>query len=174
MRFGCVAAALWGWLVVPAAAQERTGTDYDLEVGGSFVTMWEEGGYTGAPGFLLEGGYGVWAIEEWRAQAIAEFMMVRFDDFEATYKQVAGGVRFARQLSPRARVFGQFQLGIQNDGFVNSNTAFVVMPGGGVTYAVLRQLDAQAMLDVPIAVYKNNTFSQVRFSVGVVLPLGAE
>ena len=171
MRFACVMAASFLCLAAPAEAQQRTIADYDLEVGGKFVVMKEEGGYTGAPGFLIEAGYGVWTVQRWRVQAIGEFMMVRFGDFDATYKQATGGVRFGTMLSPTVRAFGQFQLGIQNDGFLNSNNAFVVMPGGGINYALLDTLDIQAMVDIPFAIY-DNTFNQVRFAFGVALPLG--
>jgi hypothetical protein len=160
------------FLTARAEAQQRTTGDYDVEVGAKYVTLWEEGGYTGTPGFLVEGGFRVWTLKRWRVQAIGEVMVVRFDDFDATYKQGAGGLRFGRMVTPKVRAFGQIQFGVQNDGFLNSNTAFVVMPGGGINYALLDKLDVQVMLDVPFAMYDNNTFNQFRLAVGIALPLG--
>jgi hypothetical protein len=172
MRLICLVTTLMCLSASAARAQERTPESYEIEAGAKYVVMSEEGGYTGAPGFLVEGGFEVWTWRTWRVQAIGEFMVIKFDDFDAIYKQVAGGVRMARQLTPKIRAFGQFQIGAQNDGFENSNTAFVVMPGGGVNYALTDRLDLQAMLDVPFAIYENATFNQVRFGIGVAFPLG--
>jgi hypothetical protein len=170
-----LALALLAGIASPAAAQEpqRTIDQYDTEVGGRFVYMHEEGGYTGTPGLVLDGGYRLWIYEEWRLQAIAEAMLVRFGDFDATYKHLAAGARFGRLFSPKLRGFGQFQIGIQNDGFEESNTGAVLVPGGGASYALTEQLDAQITLDFPMARYTDRWFNQFRLAVGVGLPLGA-
>jgi hypothetical protein len=175
MRLACLTAGILLLLSIPARAQQavqRTIQDYDLELGAKYVFLREEGGYSGTGGFLVEGGWGFWTLKRWRVSAIAEFMTVRFDDFDATYKQGAFGGRVATMLTPKIRVFGQFQVGAQNDGFLNSSTGTVIMPGGGVNYALAGRLDLQAMLDLPFVRYDNGTFKQVRTSVGIAVPLG--
>lgn len=159
---------------VPAAAQspQRSLADYDIEVGGTYVFLYEEGGYSSTAGFLLEGGYGLRTFSRWRIQAIAELMAVHFDDFDATYTQFAAGARVATLVTPKMRAFGQFQLGVQNDGLVPGATGMVIMPGAGLNYALLTWLDAQAMVDFPFVRYEAGTFSQVRTVIGVTVPLG--
>jgi hypothetical protein len=162
-------------LPVPAAAQQgprRAPEAYDIELGGKYVFLYEEGGYSSPAGVLIEGGYGIWTFGRWRLHAIAEIMFAHFDDLDATYKQIAGGARAGTMLSPRIRAFGQLQIGVQNDGLSNSATGMVLMPGAGVNYAVLTWLDAQATVDFPFARYENGTFGQVRTSIGVTVPLG--
>lgn len=159
-------------VAVPAAAQtDRTISMYDTEFGAKYILMWEEGGYWGN-GFLVEGGMKVCEYGDWRCQVIGELSIVRFGDFDATYKQIAGGVRFGSLVAPRIRAFVQFQLGWQNDGFEDSNNATVFMPGGGFNYALTEQIDLQVMLDIPIAKYDGGTFNQFRISAGVGIPLG--
>lgn len=174
-RHAVLACALFIAFGRPAAAQDvqRTIDQYDTEIGVKYVYMNEEGGYDGTPGVLVEGGYRFWSRQDWRLQAIAEVMLVRFGDYDATYKQFAVGARMGRLFSPKLRVFGQFQLGLQNDGFEDSNTGLVVVPGGGATYAVTERLDAQAMIDFPAVRYSGRTFNQFRLAIGVALPLGA-
>jgi hypothetical protein len=99
-------------------------------------------------------------------------MFAHFDDLDATYKQFAAGARAATMLSPRTRAFGQFQLGVQNDGLAKSATGMAITPGAGVNFAILTWLDVQAMVDFPFVRYENGTFSQVRTSIGVTVPLG--
>jgi hypothetical protein len=162
---------------VPAAAQqgrERSPEDYDIELGGSYVFLYEEGGYASTAGVLVEGGYGIWTFRRWRVEAITEVMFTHFDDLDATYKQFAAGARVATMLSPRIRAFGQFQLGVQNDGLAKSATGMVIMPGAGLNYAVLTWLDARAMVDFPFVRYEAGTFSQVRTSIGITVPLGGQ
>ena len=175
MRSACLTAAIVLLLSNSAGAQQgvqRTIEDYDLEFGAKYVFLSEEGGYTGMPGILVEGGWGFWTFKGWRVSAIAEFMSVRFDDFDATYKQFGFGARGGRQLTRKIRAFGQFQVGAQNDGFLNSSTGTVIMPGAGMNYALLGWLDAQAMVDLPFVRYHNGTFNQVRGSIGIAVPLG--
>jgi hypothetical protein len=160
---------------VPASAQQgpqRSLADYDVEVGGTYVFLYEEGGYSSAAGVLIDGGYGFWTFRRWRLQAIAELMASRFDDFDATYKQFAAGARVATLVTPKIRAFGQFQLGVQNDGLVPSATGMVIMPGAGLNYPVWTWLDVKAMVDFPFVRYENGTFSQVRTVIGVTVPLG--
>jgi hypothetical protein len=159
----------------PASAQDvrRTIDLYDTEIGVRYVVMTEEGGYTGAPGLLVDGGYRLWTYGAWRISGIGELMLVRFDDFDALYKQAAVGVRAGRQLTPRVRAFGQFQLGLQNDGFARSNTGLVIIPGGGLNYALMPSFDVEATFDFPVARYTERWFNQFRLAVGVGIPLGA-
>jgi hypothetical protein len=175
IRLLILACALVVVFAGPAAAQDvqRTIDQYDTEIGVKYVYLHEEGGYAGTPGVLVEGGYRVWRRQDWRLQAIAEAMLVRVGDYDATYKQVAAGARLGRLFSPKLRVFGQFQLGVQNDGFEDSNTGLVIVPGGGATYALTERFDAQAMIDFPAVRYSGRTFNQFRLAVGVSLPLGA-
>ena len=158
----------------PAGAQDvkRTIDQYDAEVGGMYVYMNEEGGF-GGHGVLVDGGYRLWAYEDWRLQAAAEVMLVRFGDFDATYKHLAAGVRMGRLFSPELRVFGQFLVGIQNDGFEESNAGVVIVPGGGASYALTERFDARVMIDFPAARYHGRMFNQFRLSIGVGVPLGA-
>jgi hypothetical protein len=162
-------------VAAPAVAQQgpqRSLADYDIELGGGYVFLYEEGGYTSTVGVFADGGYGVWTFRRWRVQAIAELMASHFDDFDATYTQFAAGARVGALLTPRIRAFGQFQIGVQNDGLENSATGLVTMPGAGLNYAVSTWLDAQAKVDFPFVRYENGTFSQVRTVIGITLPLG--
>jgi hypothetical protein len=159
-------------LATPAAAQERTDLSYQREIGFKYVALYEEGGYWGSPGVLVEGGYRLCVYGVWRCQVIGEFSIVRFGDVESTYKQLAGGIRFGQLMTPRIRPFVQFQIGWQNDGFDDSNNAVVFMPGGGVNYAVTEQFDLQVMIDIPLARYDGETFNQFRLSMGIGMPLG--
>jgi hypothetical protein len=157
---------------VPAVAQtDRTIAMYDTEFGAKLALLYEEGGFWGT-GFLVEGGVKVCEYGDWRCQAIGELSIVRFGDFDSTYKQVAGGIRFGSLVAPRARAFVQFQIGWQNDGFEDSNNATVFMPGGGFNYALTEQIDMQVMVDIPFARYDGGTFTQLRLSFGVAVPLG--
>jgi hypothetical protein len=167
-------------MAAPAAAQtaERTIESYDKEFGVKYVALYEEGGYWGN-GFLVEGGYKVCVYGEWRCQVIGELMIARFSELGdgVTYKQFAGGIRFGKLMSPKLRTFVQFQLGVQNDGFEDSSNAFVIMPGGGVNYALTEKIDLQVMVDIPIARYDfdgdSQTLKQFRLGFGIGIPLGA-
>jgi hypothetical protein len=161
-------------LAAPVAAQPaRTIDMYDKEFGVKYIAMWEEGGYWGN-GLLAEGGVQMCPMASWHCQVVGEFSIVRFGDFDATYKQFAGGLRLGRLMAPRVRSFFQFQVGFQNDGFDDSNNAFVIMPGGGFNYALTDRLDLQVQLDVPFARYDGETFNQFRLGVGVGLPLNRD
>jgi hypothetical protein len=158
----------------PAGAQDvqRTIDQYDTEVGVMYAHMSEEGGFDGH-GVLVDGGYRLWTYRDWRLQGVAEGMIVRFGDFDAAYKQVAAGARMGRLFSPRLRLFGQVLVGVQNDGFEESNAGVVIVPGGGAGYALTERFDAQVMADFPAARYSGRWFNQFRLSLGVGMPLGA-
>lgn len=160
---------------VQARAQEapRTISQYDKEVGVQYVAAWENGDRWGN-GFLVQGGYkvGLCTLWSWQCQGIAELSMVHYDYFDASFKQFALGVRFGKLMWPRIRTFGQFQVGVQNDGFEDSSSGTVYSPGLGFNYAVTRRLDAQVLFDFPIAKYDSGTYNQARLGIGVGLPLG--
>jgi hypothetical protein len=172
---GLLVAACLPLISVPAGAQEaaRTIGQYDKEVGAHYVASWENGDRWGN-GFLLQGGYKVNActLWSWQCQGIAELSVVHFDYFDASFKQFAVGVRFGKLMWPKVRPFGQFQVGVQNDGFDNSSTGAVYIPGLGFNYALTRRFDAQVLLDFPIADYDSGTYNQARLGIGVGLPLG--
>lgn len=175
-RAAIVSLALLFLATTPARAQgvERTIDQYDTEGSIHYVYMTEEGGFDGS-GVLVDAGYRVWQYGDWRLQAIAELMLaeVQFEDFDAFYKQLAVGARFGRMFTPRLRAFGQFQIGLQNDGFEDSNTGPVFMPGVGASYAITEQFDAEVKLDFPAVRYSDRTFNQFRLAVGVGMPFGA-
>ena len=172
---GLLFAAALPLISMPAAAQEavRTIGQYDKELGVQYVAAWENDDRWGN-GFLVQGGYKVNACRlwSWQCQGIAEFSVVHFDYFDASFKQFALGVRFGKLMWPKVRPFGQFQVGVQNDGFEDSSSGVVYIPGLGVNYALTRRFDAQVLLDFPIADYDSGTYNQVRLGIGVGLPLG--
>ena len=159
---------------MPAAAQDvsRSIEQYDKEAGVGYVAVWENGDRWGH-GVLINGGYKITTLYGWQVQGVAEFMAAGFDYYNSTFKQFAVGVRFGKLMWPKIRTFGQFQVGVQNDGFDDSSNGAVYIPGIGVNYAVTRRLDAQVLLDFPIADYDNGTFNQTRIGIGVGLPLGS-
>jgi hypothetical protein len=158
---------------IPAAAQDapRTIEQYDREAGVQYVAVWEKGDRWGH-GVLIHGGYKVATLYGWQVQGIGEFMAAGFDYYNSTFKQFALGVRLGKLMWPKVRPFGQFQVGVQNDGFDDSSNGAVYIPGLGVNYAVTRRLDAQLLVDFPIADYDSGTFNQTRIAIGVGLPLG--
>ena len=172
---GLLFAAVMPLISIPAAAQEavRTIGQYDKEVGAQYVAAWENGDRWGN-GFLVQGGYKINACRlwSWQCQGIAELAIVHFDYYDSTFKQFAMGVRFGKLMWPKIRPFGQFQIGVQNDGFENSSNGAVYIPGLGFNYALTRRFDAQVLLDFPIANYDSGTYNQVRLGIGVGLPLG--
>ena len=161
-------------LARPVAAQEisRTAGQSDTEIAVKFVHLTEEGGYSGTPGLLVDGGYRVWIYRGWRISGIGELMLVDFYDFDSVYKQVAVGARAGRQFTPQVRAFGQLQMGVQNDGLEESNTGFVMLPGVGVNYAVSRRFDMQVTADFPVVRYSDRWFNQFRLAIGLAMPLG--
>jgi hypothetical protein len=172
---GLLVAALLPLVAMPAAAQgqdvPRTIEQYDREAGVQYVAVWEKGDRWGHV-VLIQGGYKVATLYGWQVQGIAEFMAAGFDYYDSTFKQFALGVRLGKLMWPKVRPFGQFQVGVQNDGFDNSSNGAVYIPGLGVNYAVTRRLDAQLLVDFPIADYDSGTFNQTRIGIGVGLPLG--
>jgi hypothetical protein len=157
-----------------ASAQETAPpiARYDREVGVQYVASWEKGDHWGK-GVLIQGGYRVCTLWGWQCQGIAEVMVVRFDDFNASYKQFALGVRFGKMMWPKIRTFAQLQGGVQNDGFENGSNGAVVIPGIGVNYALTRRFDVQVLVDAPIAKFDRGTYNQARLGVGVGIPLGS-
>jgi hypothetical protein len=168
-------AALVPLVAGEAAAQEsaRTIGQYDKEAGVQYVAAWENGDRWGN-GVLLQGGYKVGAcgFMGWQCQGIAELSVMNFDYFDASFKQFSLGVRLGRMMWPRIRTYGQFQVGVQNDGFENSSNGVVYSPGLGLNYAVTRRFDAQVLFDFPIAKFDKGTYNQARLGIGVGLPLG--
>ena len=122
---GLLFAALLPLISIPAAAQEavRTIGQYDKEVGVQYVASWENDDRWGN-GFLVQGGYKVNACRlwSWQCQGIAELSVVNSDYYDASLKQFALGVRFGKLMWPKIRPFGQFQVGVQNDGFDDSSS----------------------------------------------------
>lgn len=161
-------------VAMPAAAQDvsRSIEQYDKEAGVGYVAVWEKGDRWGH-GVLINGGYKVTTLYGWQVQGVAEFMAAGFDYYNSTFKQFAVGVRLGKLMWPKIRTFGQFQIGVQNDGFDDSSNGAVYIPGIGVNYALTRRLDAQVLLDFPIADYDSGTFNQTRIGIGVGLPLGS-
>jgi hypothetical protein len=161
---------------VQAAAQEapRTIGQYEKEAGVQYVAAWEKGDRWGH-GVLLQGGYGVrlCSFWGWQCQGIAELMVAHFDYFDASYKQFALGVRYGKLMWPKVRTFAQLQAGVQNDGFEDSTTGAVIMPGVGFNYALTRRFDAQVLIDFPIASFDDGTYNQARLGIGVGIPLGS-
>jgi hypothetical protein len=166
-----VAVALGALSALPASAQTetiRTIDMYDSEAGLKYSLLYEEGGYWGS-GALFDGGVKICAFGEWRCQVVGELGFHRFGAFEATYLQVAGGLRVGGLTTPRVRTFVQFLVGLQRCCEVN---ATVYEFGGGINYAMSNALDLQVMADVPFADYPGGVFKQFRISVGLGVPLG--
>ena len=168
------AAAILPLMPAAATAQETASpiARYDREMGVQYVASWEKGDHWGK-GVLVQGGYRVCTLWGWQCQGIAEVMVVRFDDFNASYKQFALGVRLGKMMWPKIRTFAQLQGGVQNDGFENGATGAVVTPGIGFNYALTRRFDVQLLLDAPIAKFDRGTYNQARLGVGVGIPLGS-
>jgi hypothetical protein len=156
-----------------ASAQDapRTITQYDREASLQYVAAWENGDHWGH-GVIAHGGYRVWSVWGWQVQGIAEMMVTRFDDFDASFKQFTLGARVGKLMWPRIRTFAQLQGGVQNDGFENSSNGGVVIPGVGFNYALTGRFDVQVLIDAPIAMYDRGTYNQARLGIGVGLPLG--
>ena len=173
---GLLLAMMLPLVAMPAAAQgapvPRTIEQYDKEAGVQYVAVWEKGDRWGH-GVLIQGGYKVATLYGWQVQGIAEFMAAGFDYYNSTFKQFTLGARIGTLMWPKIRPFGQFQAGVQNDGFDNSSNGAVYIPGIGVNYALTRRFDAQLLVDFPIADYDSGTFNQTRIAIGVGLPLGS-
>ena len=169
-----VMAALVALMSTAAAAQDapRTISQYDKEIAVSYVAAWEKGDRWGH-GMIAQGGYRVWAFKGWQVQGIGEFMVARFDYFDSSFKQFVVGARAGKLMWPKVRTFAQLQAGVQNDGFNDSSTGGVVIPGVGFNYALFRQFDVQLLIDAPIAMYDSGTYNQARIGIGVALPLGS-
>ena len=165
-------------VAAPVAAQERTISDYDREIGVKYTIMHEsaeeEGvdGYWSSFGILLEGGFKICELGSWACQAIVEYNFQNWSDFDVSYNQIGGGIRFYRLFTPRIRGFGQFVLAWQNDGYEESNNAVVYQPGGGLNFSLTRMLDAQVQIDFPFADYEGGVFNQFRMGFGIGIPLG--
>ena len=170
---GWLLAAMLPLVPVTAAAQDvsRSIEQYDKEAAVQYVAVWEKGDRWGH-GVLINGGYKVTTLYGWQVQGIAEFMAAGFDYYDSTFKQFALGVRLGKLMWPKIRPFGQFEIGVQNDGFDNSSNGAVYIPGLGVNYAVTSRFDAQLLVDFPIADYDSGTFNQTRIGIGVGIPFG--
>jgi hypothetical protein len=159
-------------MAAPVAAQDRTIEDYDREVGIKYTIMYEEGGYWSGFGLLAEGGFKVCTLGTWNCQVVVEYNLQNWGDFDTTYNQFGGGIRFYRMLNSRTRLFTHFIIAFQNDGYEESNTATVWQPGGGFNYSITETIDLQVQVDIPFADYEGGVFNQFRMGFGIGIPLG--
>jgi hypothetical protein len=153
-----------------AAAQETSAnaTAYKLETAVHQVTLRDIGEVSKA-GFLVDFGKAVTTLGGMQTSIVGEFAIHKFSgDYDPTYVQGAGGIRFGRATS-RLRPFAQVMFGVQHE---LGSAGMVLQPGAGLNIRTGTMFDARVQLDFPLVWWEGERYDQVRFSIGVGIPLG--
>lgn len=153
-----------------AAAQETSANAvaYRLETGIHQVTMRDIGEVSTA-GFLVDFGKAVTTLGPMQTSIVGEFAVHKFTgDYDPTYVQGAGGLRFGRATS-RLRPYAQIMVGIQHE---LGSAGMVLQPGAGLNIRTGSMFDARVQVDFPLLWWEGERYDQFRFSIGVGIPLG--
>ena len=153
-------------LAVPAVAQERTSESYNSEISFGYTVL-RDIGLTSSVGTTIDFGK---KLGSGPVSIVGELAFNKFGgDYDETYKQFGGGLRFGKVTGGKTRVFAQMMIAGQRS---LGTTGIAYQPGVGVNVRMGSGVDLKLQTDFPIVRWKGETYKQFRFNIGLGIPLG--
>jgi hypothetical protein len=173
-----------GLIVILAGPVEAQGTpavraQADVEAGLNVVDRVTNKGTS----HVYSGGF--YAGASFRLKALISVMALvsgeydKRDTYTANLYSYSGGARFDFMApTGRVRPFAQILLGLGQDNGIDAETPNktnyypYLAPGVGTDLAVHRKLSVRVRFDVPILMRYSDSYTGLRFSAGIAIPIG--
>jgi hypothetical protein len=174
-----------GLIVILAGPVEAQGTpavraQADVEAGLNVVDRVTNKGTS----HVYSGGF--YAGASFRLKALISVMALvsgeydKRDTYTANLYSYSGGARFDFLATGRVRPFAQILLGLGQDNGIDAETPNktnyypYLAPGIGTDLAVHRRLSVRVRFDVPILMRYSDSYTGLRFSAGIAIPIGGK
>jgi hypothetical protein len=175
-----------GLIVILAGPVEAQGTpavraQADVEAGLNVVDRVTNKGTS----HVYSGGF--YAGASFRLKALISVMALvsgeydKRDTYTANLYSYSGGARFDFMApTGRVRPFAQILLGLGQDNGIDAETPNktnyypYLAPGVGTDLAVHRKLSVRVRFDVPILMRYSDSYTGLRFSAGIAIPIGGK